>query len=92
MGVSKRCSLILGGGVNKPDECVDLDGIDIVEFLQSLLDLSLVGLDVDDEYKSIVLLNLLHSTFRIQRMNECSIGVHSWCVWNRFTRVLWVSR
>ena len=71
-----------GGGVNKPDECVDLDGIDIVEFLQSLLDLSLVGLDVDDEYKSIVLLNLLHSTLGVERVDDDLVLIETGLVWN----------
>jgi hypothetical protein len=32
-----------------PNERVDLDSIDIIKFLQGLLDLSLVGLDINDE-------------------------------------------
>lgn len=32
-----------------PDEGVDLDRVNVVELLERLLDLSLVGLRVDDE-------------------------------------------
>ncbi len=34
---------------NLPDESVDLDGVNVVQLLESLLDLGLVGLDIDDE-------------------------------------------
>jgi len=37
----------LGIEVNVPDEGVDLDGIDIIQLLEGLLDLPLVRLDVD---------------------------------------------
>ena len=36
-------------GDNLPDESVDLDGVNVVQLLESLLDLGLVGLDIDDE-------------------------------------------
>jgi len=73
-----------GGGIflNKPDECINLDGIDIVEFLQSLLDLSLVRLNVDDEYKSIILLNLLHSTLGVERVDDNLVLIETGLVWN----------
>jgi len=32
-----------------PDKGVDFDGIDIIKLLQSLFDLSLVGLDINNE-------------------------------------------
>lgn len=53
-----------------PDEGVDLDGVDVVELLKSLLDLSLVGLGVDDEDKGVVLLNLLHGALGVERVDD----------------------
>lgn len=43
-----------------PDESVNLSSLDVVQLLHSILDLTLVGLDVNNENKGIVLLNLLH--------------------------------
>lgn len=64
--------------INAPDESVDLEGLDIVQFLHSILDLALVGLDVNDEYESVVLLDLLHSGFGVQRSagRQSSSSVH----------------
>ena len=50
-----------------PDEGVDLGSLNIVQLLNSLLDLTLVRLDVDNEDKGVVLLNLLHGRLRVQR-------------------------
>lgn len=36
----------------RADESVDLDDVDLVELLQGLLDLGLVGLDIYDELSS----------------------------------------
>ena len=49
-----------------PNESVHFGGLDIIQFLHSILDLTLIGLDVDDEHKRIMLLNLLHCRLRIQ--------------------------
>jgi hypothetical protein len=64
-----------------PDERVDLDAVDVVHVLQSSSDLRLgrswTGqplvptvrgclLDIDDEYQSVVLLNLLHRAFGVE--------------------------
>ena len=62
--------LEVGNGFNIPDKGVDLDSVDIVELLQRLLDLSLVCLDVDDENQSVVLLNLLHGAFSVERVDD----------------------
>ena len=53
-----------------PDEGVDLDSIDIIKLLQSLFNLSLVGLDIDDKDQSIVLLNLLHGALSVERVDD----------------------
>ena len=43
-----------------PNEGVDLDGLDVVQLLDGILDLALVGLDVNNENKCVVVLNLFH--------------------------------
>ena len=52
--------------MNSPDEGVDLSGLDVVQLLDSVLDLTLVVPDVNNEDKSVVLLDLLHRGFRVQ--------------------------
>ena len=42
------------------DQRVDLGGLDVIYLADGLLNLSLVGGDVDNEHQSVVLLNLLH--------------------------------
>lgn len=43
-----------------PDERVDFGHIDVVQFLDGVLDLVLVGFDVNNEDQSVVVLDLLH--------------------------------
>lgn len=62
---------------NLPDQGVDLDCVDIVQLLQSLLNLSLVGLHVDDEYECVVLLDLLHSALGVEWVNNDLVGIKS---------------
>ena len=57
-------------GVNVPDQGVDLDGVNIVQLLQSSLDLTLVGLDIDDEDEGVVLLDLLHGALGVKRVED----------------------
>src|SRR3954463_1793272 len=70
-----------------PDESVNLDSINIVELLQSLLDLSLVGLDIDDEYKGIVFLDLLHGALGVKRVDNDLVLIKSGLRWNRLSEV-----
>ena len=63
-------SLGVGEYFDVPDKGVDLDGVDIVELLQRLLDLSLVCLDVYDEDQRVVLLNLLHGALGVERVDD----------------------
>ena len=51
---------------HSPDEGVNLRGLNIVQLLNSILDLTLVRLDVNDENESVVLLNLLHRRLRVK--------------------------
>jgi hypothetical protein len=72
-----------------PDESVDLDGVDVIKLLQCLLDLSLVGTDVDDENKGVVLLNLLHGTLSVKRVDDDLVLIETWLMRNRLAWVLW---
>ena len=60
-----------------PDKGVDLDGVNVVKLLKSLLDLALVGLDVDDEDEGVVLLDLLHRTLRVEWVDDHLVVVES---------------
>jgi len=50
-----------------PDQSVDLCSLDIVQLFHSVFDLTLVGLDVNDEHQCVVFFNLFHGWFRVQR-------------------------
>ena len=73
---------------NLPDEGVDLDSVDVVQLLQSLLDLGLVGLRVDDEDQGVVLLDLLHGALGVERVNDDLAGIEARLVFDRFAGVL----
>lgn len=55
---------------NIPDQGVDLDGVNVVELLEGKLDLSLVGLDIDNEDEGVVLLHLLHGALGVERVDN----------------------
>lgn len=71
-----------------PDEGVDLEGINVVELLEGLLDLGLVGLDVDDEDEGVVLLHLLHGALGVQGVHDDLVLVKARLVGDRLARVL----
>lgn len=50
------------------DQSVDLLAFDAVEVLHGLLDLALVGLNVNNEHKSIAVFNQFHGRFRGKRV------------------------
>lgn len=75
-----------------PDEGVDLDGVDVVELLEGLLDLSLVGLDVDNEYEGVVLLDLLHGALGVERVDDDLVLIEAGLVRDRLAWVLWCAR
>ena len=50
-----------------PDKCVNSRGCDVVDLLNSSLDLTLVSFDVDDENKGIVIFNFLHGSISGKR-------------------------
>lgn len=71
-----------------PDEGVELEDVNVVELLEGLLDLSLVGLDVDDEDESVVLLHLLHGALSVEGVNDNAVLVKARLVRDRPARVL----
>lgn len=71
-----------------PDEGVDLDGVNIVEGLKGLLDLGLVGLDVDDEDEGVVLLHLLHGALSVERVHDDLVLIEARQVRDRLAGVL----
>lgn len=79
----------MGTQQNIPDESVDLDSIDIVKLLKSILNLSLVGLDIDNEDKCVVLLNLLHGALGVERVDNDSVLIETGSMRNRLAWVLW---
>ena len=76
----------------RSDQGVDLHCVDIIQFLQCLLDLSLVGLDIHDEYQCVVLLDLLHGTLGVERVDDDLVGIETGCVRNRLSWVFWSAR
>lgn len=71
-----------------PDQGVDLDGVDVIELLKSLLDLGLVGLDIDDEDEGVLLLDLLQGTLGVERVDDDLVLIETGLVRNRLARVL----
>lgn len=57
-----------GNKKNSPDESVDLDHTDFVEFPDCARDVMLVRLGVHDEGQSVVVFDLLHRRFRCHRI------------------------
>lgn len=53
--------------------------------------MTLVGLDVDDEDKSVVLLNLLHGALSVERVDDHLVLIETRLVWDRLARVFWRS-
>jgi hypothetical protein len=60
-----------------PDESVDLDGLDVVQLLEGLLDLTLVRLDIHDENQGVVLLDLLHGALGVEGVQDDLVGVEA---------------
>lgn len=73
----------------RSDKCVDLDSLDVVQLLKSLLDLSLVGLDIDDEDKGVVLLDLLHCALGVERVYDDLVGIETGLMRDRLSWVFW---
>ena len=54
--------------------------------------MSLVCLDIHDEDKGVVLLNLLHSALGVERVDDDLAGIETWLRWDRLAWVLWRTR
>ncbi len=74
-----------------PDQGVDLDGVNVVELLESTLDLSLVGLDVDNEDEGVVLLHLLHGALGVEGVDDDLVLVEARQVRDRLAGELGVA-
>jgi len=61
----------------RPDEGVDLCSLDIIQFLDRILDLTFVAFDINDEDKRVVFLDLLHCALRVQRRDNRAELVHA---------------
>lgn len=73
---------------NIPDQGVDLDGVNVIELLKSLLDLGLVGLDIDDEDEGVLLLDLLQGTLGVERVDDDLVLIETRSVRDRLAGVL----
>merc|ERR1739848_980733 len=60
--------------------------------LESLLDLGLVGLDVDNEDKGVVLLHLLHGALGVERLDDNLVLIETGQVRDRLAGVLGSTR
>lgn len=74
-----------------PDQGVDLDGVNVVELLEGTLDLSLVGLDVDNEDEGVVLLHLLHGALGVEGVDDDLVLVEARQVRDRLAGELGVA-
>jgi hypothetical protein len=74
-----------------PDESVDLDGVDVVQLLEGLLDLLLVGADIANEDQSVVFLNLLHGALGVERVKDNLVLIETRLTWDGLAGVLWLT-
>jgi len=75
-------------GSVRSNESVDLDGVNVIQLLQCLLDLSLVGPDIDNEDQGVVLLNLLHGALGVQGVDDDLVLIEAWLMGNGLAGVL----
>ena len=64
-----------------PDQCIDLADLDVIQLLDSRLDLMFVGFQVSDKDQSVVVFNLLHSWLSCQGMLDDVMSVHAEVKW-----------
>ena len=87
-GQTNECLLL----AIRANERVHLGSFHIVSLLESLLDLALVGLTVNNKHERVDVLNLLHGALRVQREQESLAGVRALQVRSTLTRVSRVAR
>ncbi|KAF1964051.1 hypothetical protein BU23DRAFT_605017 [Bimuria novae-zelandiae CBS 107.79] len=85
IGSQPRESLL---GAVRADEGVDLDRGHVVLLLKGSGNLTLVGLDIDNEDEGVVLLNLLHGGLGVERVDEDLAGIETGLVRDRLAGVL----
>ena len=57
-----------------PNECVDFGNIDIIQLLNCTLDFWLVGSDINNKHKSVVIFDFLHRRFcREWVLDDCKL-------------------
>jgi len=72
----------------RSDESVNLSGFNIIETLDGILDLVLVGLNINKEGQGVVFLNLLHGSFGVKRLTDNTVLIHTRSMSNRLASVL----
>lgn len=70
-----------------PNQRVDLQHINVVELLDRVLNLSLVCLDIHNEYQRVVLLNLLHRALGVERVDNDFVVVEAGFMGDGFAEV-----
>lgn len=88
--VSSQSDVSLLGTV-RSDQSVDLLNVNLVQLLDSSLDLVLVRLQADLEHQGVTVFNLLDGSLRRNRRLDDLVGVHSVVVWNGLSGVSWGS-
>jgi hypothetical protein len=65
-----------------------LGSFDIIESLDGILDLVLVGLDINEEGQGVVFLNLLHGSLGVERLTNDTVLIHTRGMGNRLACIL----
>lgn len=88
-------SVVLGGELDKSllgavssDKSVNLDSLDLVKDLDSILDVSLGGLVVDSQDKGVGILNLLDGDLAVDVALDNLVSIESGSAGNRLSLVL----
>ena len=72
------------------DQGVHLGDVDVVQLLNSRLDLMLVGLNVADEEKCVVIFNLLHGRLGSEGVLDDVVSIHLVPLGCGLARILWL--
>ncbi len=65
-----------------------MSGFNIIESLDSILDLVLVSLNINEEGQGVVFLNLLHGSLGVERLTNDTVLIHTGSMGNRLTSIL----
>lgn len=76
----------------RADEGIDLCRLDIIQPLDSLTNLPLVGFNVNNEHECIVLFDLFHRALRVEWRDDGAELVHSWDMGDRGPWILGSTR